>query len=54
MIITTKRVMWLKNVIFFDSASATRAGFNVLRLVNECSAAALAYDLGQLDNTEKL
>ena len=37
-----------------DSAAATMAGFNVLRLINECSSAALAYDLGQLDNTETL
>ncbi|KAK7102231.1 hypothetical protein V1264_020480 [Littorina saxatilis] len=35
------------------SAAAGKAGFNVLRLINEGSAAALAYDLGQLDNTEK-
>ncbi|XP_076447414.1 heat shock 70 kDa protein 14-like [Babylonia areolata] len=34
------------------SAAASKAGFKVLRLINECSAAALAYDLGQLDNTE--
>lgn len=34
------------------SAAASKAGFKVLRLINECSAAALAYDLGQMDNTE--
>ncbi|PVD24364.1 hypothetical protein C0Q70_14845 [Pomacea canaliculata] len=35
------------------SEAATKAGFNVLRVINECSAAALAYDLGQVDNSEE-
>ncbi|XP_046564196.1 heat shock 70 kDa protein 14-like [Haliotis rubra] len=34
------------------SEAATKAGFNILRLINEASAAALAYDLGQMDNSE--
>ncbi|KAL8594041.1 hypothetical protein ACOMHN_016420 [Nucella lapillus] len=33
------------------SMAASKAGFKVLRVISECSAAALAYDLGQLDNT---
>ncbi|XP_071082018.1 heat shock 70 kDa protein 14-like [Haliotis cracherodii] len=34
------------------SEAATKAGFNILRLINEASAAALAYDLGQMDHSE--
>ena len=47
-------VLFMRNELYVDSAAATKAGFNVLRLINEGSSAALAYDLGQLDNTEKL
>ncbi|BFZ10849.1 hypothetical protein BsWGS_13888 [Bradybaena similaris] len=34
------------------SEAATKAGFNILRVVNEPSAALLAFDVGQLDQTE--
>nr|KAG5695022.1 hypothetical protein BaRGS_015846 [Batillaria attramentaria] len=35
------------------SDAAVKAGFNVLRVISECSAAALAYDLGQLEHHEE-
>ncbi|XP_050413388.1 heat shock 70 kDa protein 14 [Patella vulgata] len=35
------------------SESAVKAGFNVLRLINEPAAAALAYDLGQENHNEE-
>ncbi|CAL1539004.1 unnamed protein product [Lymnaea stagnalis] len=34
------------------SEAAKRAGFNILRVINEPSAAMLAFDVGQLDQTE--
>ncbi|XP_059165237.1 heat shock 70 kDa protein 14-like [Physella acuta] len=34
------------------SEAATKAGFNILRVINETSAALLAFDVGQLDQTE--
>uniref|UniRef100_A0A0B7AG43 Heat shock 70 kDa protein 14 n=1 Tax=Arion vulgaris TaxID=1028688 RepID=A0A0B7AG43_9EUPU len=38
-----------RNVV---SQAATKAGFNILRVINEPSAALLAFDVGQLDPTE--
>ncbi|XP_005090872.1 heat shock 70 kDa protein 14 [Aplysia californica] len=35
------------------SALAKKAGFNILRVINEPSAAMLAFDVGQLDQTER-
>ncbi|KAI8745515.1 heat shock 70 kDa protein 14-B [Biomphalaria glabrata] len=36
------------------SEVAKKAGFNILRVINEPSAALLAFDVGQLDQTERL
>jgi len=36
------------------SGSAKKAGFNILRVINQPSAALLAFDVGQLDQTEHL
>ncbi|ESO82561.1 hypothetical protein LOTGIDRAFT_67131, partial [Lottia gigantea] len=35
------------------SEAASKAGFNVLRLINESAAAALAYDIGQTDPNDE-
>ena len=35
----------------FYSVAAEKAGFNILRVISEPSAAVLAYDIGQTDHT---
>jgi len=37
-------------VFLFLSSAAKQAGFNILRMISEPSAAVLAYDLGQSDS----
>ena len=42
------------NIVLFYSEAVTKAGFCPLRVINEPTAALLAYDIGQKDPQESL